>query len=151
MLYMRDNNGTHRQILHFRCSFFTPFRPVALIRAPKNWSMSSLPAFNELVLSIGWTSMSASIPFASRASGSFDAVDVRVFLANSRHVGSTAINLILNKHTCWVRISACIFACGIHNFIVIVIVAILNVHSLFARTAGSGWCGSIRTDRRCSS
>jgi hypothetical protein len=35
--------------------------------------------------------MSANIPFASRAPGSFGAVDVRVFLANGEHIGSTAI------------------------------------------------------------
>jgi hypothetical protein len=50
--------------------------------APKKWSISSLLVFDELVLSTDWTSMSASIPFASRASGSFDAVDLRAFLAN---------------------------------------------------------------------
>ena len=70
---------------------------MASIRAPKNWPMSSLPVFNELVLSIGWTSMSAGIPFASRASGLFDAVDVHVFLANSEHIDSTAIILILKQ------------------------------------------------------
>jgi hypothetical protein len=59
-----------------------PFLPVALNGTLKNWSILSLPAFGELVLSMGWTSMSANIPFASRASGSFDAANVRVFFAN---------------------------------------------------------------------
>ena len=147
---MRDDIRTHEKILHFWCSFFTLFWPVAPIRLLKNWSMSSLPEFNELWLSIGWMSVLASIPFVSRALGSFDAVDVCVLLANGGYLGSIAIIWFWNKFTCWVWISARIFARGIHNFIIVVVVAILHICSLFTGTVGSGRCRSIRTKGGCS-